>query len=260
MLNYRDMSVPNHYIDRYIGQRFEFKYLLDPELAHQIEVYIQKIGLGRSEHSKNGPYIVNSLYFDTPLLGDHRDKDGSFLIRRKLRARIYQNSWFTPVDKVWLEIKKKRNMNITKTRVRINGAMWEKFITESNPMHLTSEGLSGDDKQTMEEFRYLYKRHLYRPHVVVRYLRTAYFGNFLSPVKITFDKNIQACFTGNAIAEKFMAPVSKGKVVLELKYNGKTPWWVADMIIRFNLKRVDFSKYRNSVAILRGFYRIPINK
>ena len=98
------------------------------------------------------------------------------------------------------------------------------------------------------------------PYVVVRYDRIAYLANFLSLVRITFDKNIQTCFARDNLAEKFMISVARDRVIMEVKYNGKVPWWFTEIITRFNLERTDFSKYRNSVAVLRGHYQIPVYK
>lgn len=247
-------------IESFLPKRFEFKYLLDPKTAHLVETYVQKMGCARDEYSALGPYPVNSLYFDTVLLDDYRDKDGSFLIRKKLRARVYQESWQEPMKNVWIEIKRKRNMTISKVRIKVDGVAWQKFIKENNPLYLITDGLSEEERSGLKEFAYLYRRHLYRPHAMVHYERTAYLDRFLSKVRISFDKNIRVCFAGNPAGENFMVPVSKDRVIMELKYNEKVPWWVTDMVIRFGLKRTDFSKYRNSVAVLRGFYHLPIKK
>jgi len=91
--------------ESYLGDRFEFKYVLDPYTAYRLQNYIEKVGLKSDERSKNGPYTVNSLYFETPFLDDYYDKDASLLVRKKMRARMYEESWKNNLDAVWLEIK-----------------------------------------------------------------------------------------------------------------------------------------------------------
>lgn len=248
-------------MESYLEKRFEFKYVLDIVKAHKVEVYFQKLGvLERDGYSENGPYIVNSLYYDTPQLDDHRDKDASLLIRRKMRARMYQSSWFDEHKTIWLEVKKKRNMNISKVRVGVSGTAWKEFMVDGDTSKLYDNNISSEDREKLDEFVFTYRRHMYRPHVVVKYDRTAYLANFVSPVRITFDKNITTCYAGDSEAEQSMMAVSKDRVVMELKYNGTTPWWVSEALIKFNLEREDFSKYRHSSAMLRGLYRIPVNK
>ncbi len=247
----------------YIGKRFEFKYFLSPIQAAQIENYLSsKIGMSRDKNAANGGYYVNSLYFDTPEMRDYRDKDGSFLIRKKLRARMYDDCWHENLENVWLEVKHKRNMNIKKTRARINGDTWRNFITNNNVHTLlnSSEAQGGDESSDMLSFAHAHIRESYKPVAVVRYLRKAYLAQFTSLVRITFDYDIQTSSFEKSYSPHNMTPVSHNAVIMEVKFNDKLPWWFTDLIERFDIQRTDFSKYRNSVAVLRGTQRIPISK
>ena len=47
-------------------------------------------------------------------------------------------------------------------------------------------------------------------------------------------------------------PIVKDIVVLEVKYSGSYPKWVADTIRRFDLERKSMSKYRYGVELVRG--------
>jgi len=243
----------------FLGDRFEFKYILDSVTAIRIEKYIRSIGMTPDTYSKGKPYLVNSLYFDTPTLSDYRDKDGSFLIRKKLRARSYIQKWSDEPENIWLEIKKKRNMNISKSRVHVTRDIWN-LLYNNKKIPIDDLLLSDKDNKALKEFVYLFKRHLYGPHVIIKYGRTAYMSDFMSPVRITFDANVVACRADTANGEKMMIPVTKNKVIMEVKYTHKLPWWFSKMITHFDIQRDDFSKYRNSVAMLRGYNRIQINK
>lgn len=247
----------------YIGKRFEFKYFLSPIEAKKIEAFLLTCGkLTHDVNSKNGAYIVNSLYFDTPFMDDYSDKDSSLLVRKKVRARMYDNCWHENLKNVWLEVKHKQNMNIKKTRAKISGNTWRLFITNNDPYTLlsTTKGDISENPEDLQNFAHTHIRQSYIPSTVVRYRRMAYLANFTSLVRITFDYDIEACRYEDASHEENYVPVSHQAVIMEVKFNNKLPWWFSHMLTKFNLQRTDFSKYRNSVAVLRGIQRIPINK
>lgn len=247
----------------YIGKRFEFKYFLDPIQAKKVEVFLlTHARLTPDENSKNGAYYVNSLYFDTPFMDDYADKDGSLLVRKKVRARMYNDCWHENLKNVWLEVKHKKNMNIKKTRAKISGDMWKSFIRTNDPHVLLFPSDTESQKETndLRNFAHTHIRQSYLPSTVVRYKRKAYLANFTSLVRITFDYDIEACRFENASNSNNLVPVSHQAVIMEVKFNDKLPWWFSHMLTQFNLQRTDFSKYRNSVAVLRGVQRISISK
>ena len=176
----------------YIGKRYEFKYLLSPHTAAVIERHLCALSRVTADpRSKGGPYIVNSLYFDTQLLGDYRDKDGSFLQRKKLRARMYESTWANISTPVWLEVKHKHNMNIAKQRAQISNVAWRRFSEGYHVHNLPLSDAENDSKkEALSAFRYHYRRGLYSPSAAIRYRRSAYVENFTSLVRISFDKDI----------------------------------------------------------------------
>lgn len=247
----------------FLGKRFEFKYLLNAKTAKQVEKYLlERTRMTPDSYSKHGAYFVNSLYFDTPLMNDYRDKDGSFLVRKKLRARMYEAAWHPELDRVWLEVKHKHNMNVKKTRTTIAKEVWDDFIKNNDPLillaNLNHQGTS--HPQDLRTFAEYYLHQHYRPLAVVRYRRRAYLADFISPVRITFDYDIQTCRYENSHQKHNLIPVSHQNVVMEIKFNNKLPWWFKELLTHFDLQRTDFSKYRNSVAVMRGIERIPVNK
>lgn len=247
----------------FLGKRFEFKYFLNPSDAKAIEHYLAKrTKFEPDTYSQHGGYFVNSLYFDTPLMSDYRDKDGSFLVRKKLRARMYEDRWHEGLDRVWLEVKHKHNMNIKKTRSGIAGSAWNEFITTNDPHTLLNyiNHPETDKPDDLAHFAECHIRQFYRPTTVVRYRRIAYLADFTSPVRITFDYDVQTCRFEDAGNAENLIPVSHQAVIMEVKFNDKLPWWFGDLLSRFDIRRTDFSKYRNSVAVMRGIQRIPINK
>jgi len=245
----------------YISKRFEFKYLLNPIEAKLIERDLCKFGsLTADDHSQNGSYIVNSLYFDTPQMTDFREKDGSLLRRKKMRARMYESNWNSELETVWLEVKHKLNMNVAKTRAGIPKNTWNTFIKSNNALTLLNYARQLPEQKDVRSFAYFFLHGNYKPTAVVQYERVAYIANFTNPIRITFDYNITTCRFEDAYREERLVPVSKNLVVMEIKFNNKLPWWFTHTVEQYNLQRTDFSKYRNSVATMRGYKRIPISK
>jgi hypothetical protein len=245
----------------YLGKRFEFKYVLDRETATRVETYIQRIGLDLDPYSTQGYYRVNSLYFETRNFHDYFEKDASLRDRKKMRARIYQDRWLDPIPFVNLEIKLKRGVQIDKERIRISEADWKRLMEHHfSPLSVPDVRVSEADQEAFRRFAYLYIKQGYRPYVVVSYLRRAYIGDFTSPVRITFDKDIRACRFADIAHGSMMVPITSSAVVLEVKFNHKLPWWFTNMVRTFNLSRTDFSKYLISAETINRLTSIPIPK
>lgn len=243
----------------YLGKRLEFKYPMSLAQAAEIERYLIRIGMRPDGYAGIGPYLVNSIYFDTPHLSDYRDKDASLLARRKVRARMYEKEWHDRHERVWLEVKRKRNMSITKMRTTIEGGLWNQFFATNDARILTPlDPTNTKEKADCEHFAFVHMRHLYRPHVAICYRRQAYIDRFVSTVRITFDTDISAHLIKGSTVETQGVPVLPHQAIMEVKFNHHMPWWFTELVNRYQLERSDFSKYRNGAAMLRGLYRIPV--
>jgi len=221
------------------------------------------IGLKLDNFSQNGSYQVHSIYFETPFLDDYRDKDGSYLTRKKMRVRWYEEHNQVP-EKAWLEIKNKRNQLISKERVKISAEAYRLLVERGEVLHLISDSsIVTKDKPTISRFCRLYLRGHYHPYVLVTYKRTAYLGDYLMPIRITFDRDIHATWTNDLFrnSEAGLTPIrNDNAVVMEVKFNGQMPWWFTNMLKMFNLRRDTFSKYANSVDAVHNRYQIPISR
>jgi len=78
--------------------------------------FLKSVGLRSDSYAPNGKYRVTSLYFDTYGNDDYYDKSAGILTRKKLRARIYGYDLDDNVVNVFLEIKHKHDMFISKDR------------------------------------------------------------------------------------------------------------------------------------------------
>jgi len=94
------------------------------------------------------------------------------------------------------------------------------------------------------------------PATLVRYEREAYVSTTDDYARVTFDHNLLAAAPNGWEVEidnsvrwqpadtpgNFGLPFSG--VVLELKCTSTVPYWMADLVNQFNLKRSGFSKYQ----------------
>lgn len=245
----------------FIGKRFEFKYALDPIKAKSIENFIRKFGVESDLYSGNGPYEVHSIYFETPFLDDYRDKDGSLLVRKKLRVR-----WYGELNKIpsiaFLEIKNKRNQTTNKERIVINNEDFVKLVSEEKVIDIYDKYRDEKiNKHFIERFAYLYLKGRYKPFILVSYERSAYLGNYLMPFRITFDSKIKTCFSNKMFSDiNFLDSVAMNTVIMEVKFNGQMPWWFSKFLKEFQLNRQSFSKYSNSVDTLYKNMGLPISR
>jgi hypothetical protein len=93
-----------------------------------------------------------------------------------------------------------------------------------------------------------------RPAVVVRYEREAWCGLFDPTVRVTFDRQIR-CQPPDDLRIHFNSAtwdlVEGRRVILELKFNGRCPAWMASAIRNFGLQRVSYCKYSHAVLTAR---------
>lgn len=156
-------------------------------------------------------------------------------------------------------------MNIKKVRIEISPEVWKNILNYRQENLYGFVPTSPENKKDFDEFIYYYRRELYRPHVIITYDRIAYMSRFLSLIRITFDKNVMICQADSNLdrlkrSESIKLPVTSDRVIMEVKFEGKMPWWFKNALTKFDIQRSDFSKYRNSVAMLRGVKLIPISK
>jgi len=89
----------------------------------------------------------------------------------------------------------------------------------------------------------------------ITYRREAFVSPTAEAVRVTFDRQIAGhpYRPGDGLTlppEEAFVPVSGA--VLELKYNGRAPRWMHDLIMSFGLQRRSFPKYVFGVDALRA--------
>jgi hypothetical protein len=115
--------------------------------------------------------------------------------------------------------------------------------------HLSSDDLlsmSEVDLRALDEFCDAKERHGAEGVAYVDYLRVALVSRTADNCRVTFDRQlVSRPFSPLAglCPPPESTPVEMRGVVLELKYNGRAPRWMHDLVCTFNLQRCSFPKY-----------------
>lgn len=224
--------------------RHEWKYILNEARAAQVlqtfGPYLQQDSFARRNH---GRYRIVSLYADSADLALHRATIEGGRDRFKLRIRSYSDD---PTAPVFLEIKHRNNAVIAKARCKVPKTILGQVFNGTS----VAANTELSDPVVHDEFIERLTLLRGRPMVLVRYTREAHVGLTDSKVRVTFDRNIaSAAPTGPEVrfdGNNWRA-VPGGGVLLEIKYSGLCPGWIADGIQRLGLRRTSFSKYSKSV-------------
>jgi hypothetical protein len=186
-----------------------------------------------SAATPGGAYHISSLYLDSADLRLCRESLEGQKNRFKLRVRAYDDD---PDSPVFLEIKRRLNTTIIKDRAvlpreRIGS------LASAQPVLSDPAGHQFD----------LYRRTLAaRPQILVRYRREAFENADLSRVRVTFDHALASCVTDHwnvAVHGGIWRNVIGDQVVMEVKFNGRFPGWIQDLVHRFQLQAQSVSKY-----------------
>ena len=180
-------------------------------------------------------YKISSLYFDDIFDTDLRDTVAGNPRRKKLRIRIYNDSFST----IKLEVKNKSYSRIEKFSSSIS--------VEEMKILMNGETISWNDTSARDP-RNIFNEGIItaglRPKVIVTYERSAYHydsGN----TRITFDSDVRASdqveLFGNS--DLYYDNLKYCNSILEVKYNEFLPDYVAKMFHVDSMQRISFSKY-----------------
>jgi hypothetical protein len=245
--------------------RFERKFVVTEAAADSIQQFVSAY-LDFDEHMAGrelSGYRVCSLYLDTPDLAFYRQSKEGVKNRRKLRIRIYDDR---PEGVAYLEIKRRTGETVHKLRATVRKSACQSM--------LRGEHLSPDDLQSMsevglralDEFCDAKERYGADGVAYVDYLRVAYVSRTADNCRVTFDRQLVSrpySPLDGLCPPPASNPVDMRGVVLELKYNGRAPRWMHDLVRTFNLQRCSFPKYvycadALGVAPAAGLFRSAI--
>lgn len=230
--------------------RFEHKYRIPEELAEEIQ-HVARFHVDPDDHSIDGDYPVNSLYFDTPRNDDAQETDDGVALRSKVRLRCYAQD---PKPPFFLELKQRFGSSITKTRVPLDPEDAERMASGLSPVAKYQRGSARKDLDTIRE---VIDRREMTPRVWVRYGRRAYVSPWGDGARLTIDRAIETqtlehCSGSGLESTSWTFPELDSRTVLELKFFGAAPRWMQRIAHDFELERTSCSKYGISLFSLAG--------
>lgn len=233
--------------------RYERKYLVTERVATAVRQFVAGY-LVHDEHMAGKEidgYRVCSLYLDTPHLGLYNQSMQGVKNRYKLRMRYYDERDCSPA---FLEIKKRTTDTVHKLRATVSKPTAARLLRGEQIGH--SDLLSNGDAshRALEEFSGCCNRLSAIGVAFVDYRREAFVSQSAESVRVTFDRQIVGrryhvgCGLETPVEQS--PPVTHG-VLLELKYNGRAPRWMHDLVTTFSLQRRSFAKYVQCVDALK---------
>lgn len=215
--------------------RHEIKYIISRNYAKILKKRLSLL-LDRDKYSKSkeGSYLIKSLYFDDYQNTAYYEKIDGVLYRKKYRIRIYNND-----DKfIRLECKYKHNNLTSKEQTLISRDIYNKIINDSNDIDTFGD-------KVLTNFLMDCKVKKLKPCVIVEYQRTA-FTYPISTVRITFDEMVKSGLYNYDLFDK-SAPtytvLGDDLLVLEVKYDDVLPEIIEDIIKTVPMYRQSVSKF-----------------
>lgn len=233
--------------------RYERKFVVPERHAEAIRSFVSAYLPYDENMRPDQPvgYRVCSLYLDTPNFNLYRQSCDGIKNRYKLRVRFYDDAEDSPA---FLEVKKRTTETIHKLRAAVSKRSAEAVL---RGCWISSEELispSDTSRRALAEFCECRERLHAEPAAFISYRREAYVSPSAESVRVTFDRQIAGhpyhADAGLSMPQEDAFVVVDG-AVLELKYNGRAPRWMHDLITSFGLQRRSFPKYVYGVDALR---------
>jgi SPX domain protein involved in polyphosphate accumulation len=234
--------------------RYERKYVVTEAAADAIRRFVTSY-LDRDIYmAGKGPtgYRIHSLYFDTPGYALYRQTMEGHKNRYKLRIRFYDE---LPHSPAFLEVKRRTTETIHKLRAAVSKSAAEKLLGGTRLKVADLLSTNEASVRALDEFCDRREKMRLEGAAYVCYQREAYVSRAAESLRVTFDRQIvgQTYHSDCSLALPEQKAVIEPKgVVLELKYNGRIPHWMHDLVGSFRLDRTPFSKYVYCTDALRN--------
>ena len=198
----------------------------------------------------NFDYEVRSLYYDSQFRHSLLEKENGLRIRRKLRIRYYPDSNRNNQKFAFIEIKKKNNDNIAKRRVFVP---LEKAVNILDNNSIEARNFyykaSAQDKNTLKEIFFLYKKYNLKPACLILYNRQPFISKVEKTFRLTFDMNVMVRnynfdlrFGGGS---KLIVP--RDICIMEVKFNNFIPNWAIRIIQKNDCVQYKISKFASGL-------------
>jgi hypothetical protein len=227
-------------------QRLELKYIIDESTALAVRDHVStRLELDEFSVGKpNFSYPVHSLYLDSDDLHLYQSTVNSDKNRYKLRMRYYTDQ---PGAPVFFEIKRRVDSAILKQR----GGVKREAVDSILAGHLPGpeQMVSKEPKHlfALQRFCELTKRLNAKPKVHVAYLREAWLPHDGNSVRRQVRDDPEPT-TRLSTQMKTPVLVFGNSVILEIKFTGRFPLWLADMVRGFSLRQCSAAKYVDGIC------------
>jgi len=227
-------------------QRLELKYLIPEDLARRIRdfltPYLQLDSFGATQ--AEGVYPVHSLYLDSEDLYLYQSTINGDRNRYKLRVRFYEGR---PEAPVFFEIKQRKDNAILKQRCAVERAAAAEILAGRIPDRRDlADGGSPEAERAMHAFCRNLNQIQARPVAHVFYQREAWLDGGPSRIRVTMDRSVLWSRESEFRTDGVMndpVKVFGDQVVLELKFTGRFPSWMGEIVRVFGLKQCSAAKY-----------------
>jgi len=231
--------------------RYEFKYLITEEQQDFVRTLVSFF-LEPDPHGLGAAYSVNSLYLDTWEWDMAMMTVEGLKNRFKLRARCYD---FKATSPVFLENKGRVGTSIVKSRAKIDRDQAIDILLGNLP---PEEGFRATDARSQDQVTRFRNRMDFldlRPRLWVRYQREAWVSCVGDGSRLTFDYKLQFQHPidnapMNPEESQWVDVDLSPNIILEMKFNGASPKWMADLVQLLGLKRISCSKYGHGARIM----------
>jgi len=204
----------------------------------------------------NYDYEVRSLYFDSNFHHSFLEKENGIDVRNKLRIRFYPNSTSDKEQYVFIEIKKKINENVAKSRIYVP---LQSALSTLDSNHKVAqnfyENAITQDKTTLKEIWFLYKKYNLKPVCIVSYKRRPFLAKIEKTFRITFDTNIKVRNYNLDLriggGSKFIVPPRV--CIMEVKFNNFIPNWAIKIVQNNDCIQYKISKFTTGLKRTRNF-------
>ncbi|OGY19148.1 MAG: hypothetical protein A2784_00110 [Candidatus Chisholmbacteria bacterium RIFCSPHIGHO2_01_FULL_48_12] len=223
-------------------RRFELKYPLSLDQYRLIRPLVARRLSPDPFVGSAGYYQVNSLYFDTPNLNAYHQSRAGLKNRIKYRLRTYSTAIPAP-PYAFLEIKRKHDATVLKDRDLLSLAQVDQLLAHQ----------SNSQNSVIKQFTLAQTRYFLQPKILLTYRREP-FVTELPELRITFDSRMQV-----TRANRFdqltggYYQIFPQVVIMELKFTGSLPFWLAQLIGHYNLERQVFSKYALGIERAKSY-------
>lgn len=238
--------------------RFELKYLIDERCARGVRDFIR----GHLVHDRfarpelGWAYPIYSIYLDGPSLECFNATFCGHKNRFKLRARYYDDK---PDSPVFLETKRRVNDVILKERAPVWRKRVQPLLAGAMPSRdALVDPADPESFSALQQFCHLRHSISGTGRTIVAYIREAWNAADNDDIRVTFDRHIAGSWFHDSypahdalrIDRQWVYPPIEGEVVLELKFTGRFPLWMQDLVATFDLYRVCMAKYVNCVMAM----------